>query len=264
MRNNLLRLAGAGLVACALAGAADAAVVLTDGGTYTQNFNTLAATGTSSTLPTGWLSVETGANANATYTAGTGSSNTGDTYSFGASGSTDRALGGLRSGNLVPLFGAVFTNATGASLTALDIAFTGEQWRLGALNRVDQLDFQYQIGATGLTAGSWTAVGALTFTAPVTTGTVGALNGNLAANRATLAATLSGLDIAAGQSFAIRFVDLDAAGADDGLAIDDFSLTPTLFATAPIPEPATWAMLIGGFGLVGASSRRRRTRAVLA
>lgn len=29
--------------------------------------------------------------------------------------------------------------------------------------------------------------------------------------------------------------------------------------TAPIPEPATWAMMLGGFGLLGATLRRRRT-----
>lgn len=31
---------------------------------------------------------------------------------------------------------------------------------------------------------------------------------------------------------------------------------------APIPEPATWAMMIGGFGLIGAASRRRRRTSV--
>ncbi|SIO16668.1 PEP-CTERM protein-sorting domain-containing protein [Parasphingorhabdus marina DSM 22363] len=28
--------------------------------------------------------------------------------------------------------------------------------------------------------------------------------------------------------------------------------------TAPVPEPSTWAMMIGGFGLVGGAMRRRR------
>ncbi|MFN5020282.1 MAG: hypothetical protein ACK5GP_01400, partial [bacterium] len=50
---------------------------------YAQNFNTLAKAGASSVLPSGWLLLETGTNANANYTAGTGSSNSGDTYSFG-------------------------------------------------------------------------------------------------------------------------------------------------------------------------------------
>lgn len=34
----------------------------------------------------------------------------------------------------------------------------------------------------------------------------------------------------------------------------------TQFATTPIPEPATWTMLIGGFGLIGAALRIRRRR----
>ena len=32
-----------------------------------------------------------------------------------------------------------------------------------------------------------------------------------------------------------------------------------VFLSAAVPEPATWAMLIAGFGLVGAATRRRRT-----
>ena len=34
-------------------------------------------------------------------------------------------------------------------------------------------------------------------------------------------------------------------------------------STADVPEPATWAMMIGGFGLAGGSLRRRRTVAAL-
>src|SRR5215510_10406800 len=78
-----------------------------------QNFDTLASTGPSSTLPTGWFFEEAGTNANTTYTAGTGSGNAGDTYSFGAAGSADRAFGGLQSGSLVPTIGASFANNTG-------------------------------------------------------------------------------------------------------------------------------------------------------
>src|ERR1043165_7717035 len=72
----------------------------TNGSAYTQDFDTLANAGTSGTLPTGWYFDETGTNANTLYTAGTGSANSGDTYSFGASGSSERAFGTLLSGSL--------------------------------------------------------------------------------------------------------------------------------------------------------------------
>ncbi len=218
----LRRLALAAMVFCSPL-AAQAQVSLT-GGTYSQNFDSLAMTGTSTSLPAGWLMNETGASANATYTAGTGSGNTGDTYSFGAAGSTDRALGSLRSGNLVPSFGACFSNNTGTALSSFDVAYTGEQWRLGTAGRTDQLDFQYSLNATSLTTGTWTDVNALDFVTPTTT-TVGAKDGNDASNRTPRSATVSSVSIPNGSTFCLRWVDADATGADDGLAIDDFSIT---------------------------------------
>jgi hypothetical protein len=118
------------------------------GSAYTQNFDTLANTGTSSAVPAGWSFAETSTNANTTYTAGTGSGTAGDTYSFGAAGSTDRAFGMLQSGALIPTIGACFTNNTGGSVNKLTIAYTGEQWRLGTAARVDRMDFQYSTDAT--------------------------------------------------------------------------------------------------------------------
>ena len=50
----------------------------------------------------------------------------------------------------------------------------------------------------------------------------------------------------------------------DYVIIDDFrTSTAPLNPTGPVPEPATWAMMITGFGAVGAMLRRRR-QAVLA
>src|SRR5689334_9450249 len=145
---------------------------------YTQDFNTLASTGTSSTVPSGWLFSESGTNANTTYTAGTGSGNAGDTYSFGAASNTERAFGSLQSGSLNPTIGAAFTNNTGGTITSLAIAYTGEQWRLGATGRTDRLDFQYSLDASSLATGTWTDVNSLDFNGPINAGTVGALNGN--------------------------------------------------------------------------------------
>ena len=137
---------------------------------YLQDFDTLASSGTSAVTPVGWLFLESGANANGVYTAGTGSSNTGDTYSFGSAGATERAFGGLLSGSLTPLVGAAFLNNTGASITDITIAYTGEQWRLGAVGRTDRLDFQLSTTATSLDSGTWIDVDLLDFTGPVTTG----------------------------------------------------------------------------------------------
>ncbi len=199
--------------------------ITTAGTAYTQNFNTLSNTGTSSTMPIGWVFEEAGANANLIYTASTGSANGGDTYSFGSTASTDRALGGIQSGSLIPNIGASFTNNTGAAITTLNISYTGEQWRLGALGRVDKLEFSYSTNATSLTTGTYTAVTALDFTAPTTTGAAGALDGNAVANKTAITSSILALNIPNGATFWIKWADFNATGADDGLSIDDFSIT---------------------------------------
>ncbi|MCL4265568.1 MAG: ExeM/NucH family extracellular endonuclease [Anaerolineae bacterium] len=216
-----------GLLSGTLSVQAEGTVSLTTlGAAYTQDFNTLANSGSSSVVPDGWHFAETGTNANTTYTAGTGSANSGDTYSFGASSSSDRAFGGLLSGSLVPAIGGSFTNNTGATINEITITYTGEQWRLGATGRADRLDFQLSTDATSLTTGTWTDYDPLDFNSPITTGTVGALDGNATANRTQISHTITGLNIANGAAFWIRWSDFNASGADDGLAVDDFSLIP--------------------------------------
>ena len=87
----------------------------------TESFDTLSSSVASSTMPVGWAFLEGGTNANGLYAVGNGSSNAGDTYSFGATGSAERALGGLQSGSLVPTLGASFRNDTGSTITGLVI-----------------------------------------------------------------------------------------------------------------------------------------------
>jgi hypothetical protein len=193
---------------------------------YTENFDTLANSGTSSTVPAGWDFAESGSGANTTYRAGSGSLSTGDTYSFGSSGSPERAFGGVQSSSLLPTIGASFTNNTGSPITSLLIEYAGEQWRLGATGRADRFDFQLSTDATSLATGAWTDYDSLDFSSPVTSGTTGALDGNAAANRTAISYTIGGLSIANGATFWIRWTDLNVSGSDDGLAIDDFSLTP--------------------------------------
>ena len=216
--------------------------------TYTQDFDILSATGTSSIIPNGWDFTEGGTNANTLYTAGTGSNNTGDTYSFGAAATTDRAFGSLRSGALIPVFGAQFTNDTGVTINSLEISYTGEEWRLGATARTDQLDFQLSTSATSLITGTWSDYNSLDFVAP-TTVTTGAKDGNAAANRTAISDTLTGLNIANGSTFWIRWQDFDVTSADDGLAVDDFSLTaggqPTVATLDATTVTATGTTLNG-------------------
>jgi uncharacterized repeat protein (TIGR01451 family) len=206
----------------------------TAGSAISQNFDTLSNTAGSTTnnlTLTGWFMTESGGSArdNEQYAVDTGGSNTGDTYSYGSTGDTDRALGGLQSGTLIPSIGACFTNNTGVTITSLRVDYTGEQWRIAntAAARDDRMDFQYSTDATSLTTGTWTDVNALDFTNPIkTAGTAGALDGNAAANRTAISSTISSLSIANGATLWIRWNDLNASGADDGLAVDDFSITP--------------------------------------
>ncbi len=204
---------------------------LTTGTAYTQNFDTLASSSTSSTFPASWAFLEAGSGANTTYTAGTGSSATGDTYSFGVAGintAADRALGSLTSGTVTPIQdGASFQNNTATTITALTIQYTGEQWRTANAN-TDKLDFAYSLDATSLSTGTWADVDALDFIPPNTSTTGAAVDGNASGNRTTLTFTIAGLSIPNGSTFWIRWTDVDitvsGAATDDGIGIDDFSL----------------------------------------
>ena len=195
---------------------------------YTQNFDTLATSGTDNALTIPGLQLlEAGGGTrdNELYAADDGFSNTGDTYSYGTTDSSDRALGAVQSGTLVATVGACFINNTGAVIEALDVAYTGEQWRLGTADRADRIDAQYSLDATDPLTGTWTDVAALAFSTPNTAAPTGLRDGNAAENRTALSANI-GLSIASGATFWIRWIDVNGSGADDGLAIDDFSLVP--------------------------------------
>jgi hypothetical protein len=198
---------------------------------YTQDFNTLATSGTAnakSTLPTGWDLLEvnggTSTAADANYAASNGSINSGNTYSFGADASTDRALGTLLSSSLTPTIGASFVNNTGLTLTSLTIGYTGETWRIGGTTRADRLDFQYSLNATSLSTGTWVNVDALDYTnlASATTAVDGV---STPLHTATINSQITGLAIPVGATVWIRWTDFNAAGSDDGMGVDDFSMS---------------------------------------
>jgi hypothetical protein len=193
---------------------------------YFQDFNTLAVSGTNNSyLPPGWAIWEFGSNADQKYRAGSGTSNVGDTYSFGAAGETDRALGTLQSANLWSRFGAHFRNDTDHVITAITISYWGEQWRVGTTGRIDKLTFLYSLDATSLTDGSWAFVPELDFVGPDTGSPVGARDGNNPAFRRWITHTIHHLEILPGQEWWIQWRDFDAFWADDGLAVDDFTMS---------------------------------------
>jgi HYR domain/Lamin Tail Domain/Secretion system C-terminal sorting domain len=214
---------------------------------YTQDFNTLANINTSSVVPLGWMFNESGSNANLIYSASNGSASAGDTYSFGPTGSSERAFGGVLSGSLTPLIGAGFKNTTGTVITSITITYMGEQWRLGSISDDDRLDFQYSFNATSILSGTWTDKNELDFTSPVIT-PVGSLDGNLGANKTLKTFTFTGLTFANNATLYIRWSDFNVLNSDDGLAIDDFSLSFTTLAQPTVNAGIFESFVIMNFG----------------
>jgi hypothetical protein len=216
---------------------------------YFQNFDSLVSAGKSTTLPLGWA-MTYGSDRDVSIFADNGSGTMGRIYSYGANGSSDRAMGSLRQAGMSPsqtvAFGANFQNASGSAMNRLNISYTGEEWRLGAQGRgPDRLQFQYSLNANSLTSGSWINVPGLDFLTPNLIG-VGAHNGNLAANQTAIAGSIGFLNIPIGANFWIRWVDmaLPGGGPEDGLGVDNLTVSA-------IPEASTVAAGIGLTALLG-------------
>jgi hypothetical protein len=217
------------------------------GTTYTQDFNTLPTSGTFSTTGFGvgpyWL-IGPPVNATATrgwqfahagtgdvvFRADSGSSNSGAIMSYGSTNtSTDRALGFLVSGTFVGTAGITFQNTSAVPLYTVSIGFDGEQYRYGGSTNLNQYKIQYALASNGILSGTWIEVPSLTYSG--TSGSAGAVNGNLSPT-----AISGSFDISSswlpGQLLTIRVLDLNDPGADDGLAIDNFT-----FSAAPAAAP---------------------------
>lgn len=221
---------------------------------YTQSFDTLANAGAEnawtddSTLPGWYAAQEAPPFKVTTYRASMGSDNiAGAIFSFGASGSTERALGSLSTGTPDDLaFGLRFTNNTSLAMSNIVISFTGEQWRRVSGGSTQTLAFSYRISSAAITnvdptgaLYSWTAYPALSFHSP-NLGATGALDGNAGTNRQVLAGSLAGVLLLPGQELFLRWLDVDDPSINDyGLGIDDFSVTftPVTFSDPAINTP---------------------------
>lgn len=283
MRINTL-LSALSLVAVVSAASADTVVGYSSAGaTYTQLFDSLPNTGTSATwsnssgFPTvqGWNAyqrVSSAGIANFRDTTGTGVSalqigagagNTGGLYSFGSTGSSDRALGTLNGSNGDTAVTFAIQNTTGAALTSFTFSWILEQWRDGgnATPVAQNLVVDYKVtnvtstnslseGISFLTDAAYvTGFTTLrTVASPTFTATAGALDGNAAANRVSLTDTINGINWANNTVLVIRFWDDNHTFSDHGFGIDDVT-----FSAVPTPG----ALAIFGAGLLVARRRRR-------
>lgn len=244
---------------------------------YTQSFDSLTSTTSSTTVTwandstlAGWsLFKRANGTAATTYRGDNGGSNTGYFYSYGTTAATDRALGSIgsssstgywgtvSSGNVAGYIALAVQNKTGAALAGFKLQYDGEQWRDGGNNPAvaQSMTVQYGIGDSFASVSSWTNLSSLTFTSPIFNTTSKTLDGNAAANRvAGLSADVQTSDWANGSTLWVRWVEVNDNGSDHGLAIDNVSVS---FTAAAVPEPQTYALMLAGLVALGWLARRR-------
>lgn len=207
---------------------------LTD--TLTENFNSLAETGTQNTWSQnttlqGWYAYRAANQLPVTlYRADDGSANSGGLYSYGVD--ADRALGSLASGSTgTMVFGLRMKNQTGNTITSVTVSYTAEQWRV-ASTVPNFLKCFYKIDATldGLSSDELTnktgyiSVADLDVESLKLSGTAAKLDGNLPENRKQFTATIN-VVWKAGEELFLRWDDDDQQGSDHGLALDDLRIS---------------------------------------
>jgi hypothetical protein len=254
------------------ASAATAAPVSYTGGTYTQDFNGLPTTGSTTladpgphdiegvlggTGVVGWTMVDNGGSGAGTeYRAQDGSlsgSAGRGVVSFGTTGSAERALGALPTSAQIGRFGVAFTNNTGSTLNQFSLSFTGEQWRRGDIATGDTMTYEYAVGAADINAAGFLSLGS--FSSPNLQGapnTNVALDGNLGINQVAASANVTNANWTPGSSLVIRWNAADISGQDDGLAIDNVNFS------ASVPEPTSCLLALVA-AVASLPLRRRRS-----
>jgi hypothetical protein len=236
---------------------------MTTTSSHTQNFNTLATTGTTNTWTnnstiSSWYSQRTGTGT--TYEATAGTANAGNLYSFGSTSSTDRAIGSVGSGNAAAgnfAHGVLLRNTSGNTITSITVTYTLEQWRNGNNTTPNVITFWYQTSASTIssltpnTNTGWTQVTSLSTTSPINTTSAGSLDGNATANKSTLTnISIPSLSLANNSYIMLKWEDPDHTGTDHGLGIDDVTIswTTTSTPTATITGAATTSAFTTTYG----------------
>ena len=244
-------------------------------GSYSQSFDTLAASGSGNawtndqTLPGWFLFRQPDASpvAISSYNADSGAANTGAFLSYGTSGGSDRALGGVgsaggyfgspASGSVAGWFALALSNTSGSSISSLNVSFNGEQWRNGGNASAQTMVLEYGYGASFDQVTSWVAPGGgFNWASPVATGTAAAVDGNTTGRVEDRGGTidLTANPWAEAATFWLRWTEVNDPGSDHGLAIDDLAIAiPQLPA---LPELAIQAIVAQASESGGAASVR--------
>jgi len=197
---------------------------------------------------------------------------TGALYSYGPLGPTEKALGLLTSASHIPAAGVEIVNNSVDALASVTISFTQEVWRLSGAGETPLTN-----GVSNVMAASWSRTGLGPTSANyLSTGTgftpvtlldlispapspvdaaPGPVDGNLAENQALRSATIIfDTPLGVGESFFLRFQDMNDPGADAAVAIDNFS-----FSAISVPEPSSIITMLLGTLLAGGRLRRRNS-----
>lgn len=196
-----------------------------------ENFNAMA-TGTS--LPSNWRMSTAGTGAIATYAAGvttatevasSGSPATGGRYNWSTTAGTDRAIGFLTSGSYASpnAIMAFFQNNTGGTVTSMTISFQVERYvvnsaafNLSFFSSTDGTSWTARSGGDISPAVFKTAANSFTFNTPQTF---------------YKTITVSGLNIANGGSFYLKWLFETGSANSQGIGLDEVKL----YANAAIP-----------------------------
>ena len=183
----------------------------------------------------GWgFFTTTTAGSTARFSADTGSSNSGSIFSYGSSGSSDRALGSLASSSNVSKIGLTLVNDTGSTITSFVVTFDSEIWRRGDQpNTTNELAFDYAMGAAPLLSDPTTSFAASARIqrdpfpprGPTASGARAAKTEIQPISEQQESPARSVALVGPGQELVLRWSDKDDTGSDDGIALDNFHLT---------------------------------------
>jgi hypothetical protein len=259
------------LALCASSGALHAIDIVASGatgnqvnlaGTYTQNFDSLPSSmeaggfynwNNNGTIP-GWYSTSSFYTVNETF---------GYLSSYG-SDANDRALGGG-----ITNWSLRFVNTTAQTISGFTVSFDVEQWYRGANNPqvATQLYLYYRIYDVSISeaveVGNMNGISAWTEVSEVRTNAINLtattalfLDGNASENLEWVEGAVTGINLGPGQKLWLKWVTGTPHTANPhALATDNVAVS---FITTPIPEPATFAALVGLGALAFAQARRRR------